>query len=478
MVTRTVFKQIRGFVIVWLAITALVSLATFSAVYFTYNPEESDPASSNPLPLDEPLAEAETNGADDDSPGAASSPTLAPASTPPSPEESARAQVAAGERNLAEAPSATTMPTPLPVDPMRFQVGIQIAQPPDFQSDEQDNWYRSATSDLGLKWIKQQIRWNSLETRPGAIDWSALEDIMRSARKFDVKLLLSVAAAPDWAREPDAVPGRRGPPLDPQTYSNFVAEIVKRYPGRVHAIEVWSAQNTDSEWASIDGLSAAKYVDLLRSAYTVIKAADPGIIVISGALAPTGVNDGLTAANDFAYMQQMIEAGLLDWADCIGAQHNGYNIGPDHRYDEVPQDAGAIFRGPFDNPHHSWSFRSTLEGYANTIRSAGKTTKLCVTKFGWASVEDLDGAASGVIYARDNSLTEQAEWLQMAMSNMEAWGFIWLAFIWNLNYGPLAGYDIANDNIPYSLIGPGFKFRPAFAAIRDWQQDYRARAGQ
>jgi hypothetical protein len=200
--------------------------------------------------------------------------------------------------------------------------------------------------------------------------------------------------------------------------------------------------------------------------------------VISGALAPTGVNDGVTAADDFAYMQQMIKAGVLDWVDCIGAQHHGYNIGPDYRYDEVPQDAGAIFRGPFDNPHHSWSFRSTLEGYANTIRSAGKTTKLCVTKFGWASAEDLDGAASGIIFARDNSLAEQAEWIRKAMSNMEEWGFIWLAFIWNLNYGPQAGYDIANDNVPYSLIGPGFKFRPAFDAIRDWQQDYRVRARQ
>ena len=216
----------------------------------------------------------------------------------------------------------------------------------------------------------------------------------------------------------------------------------------------------------------------MHTTYDAVKAVDPGIIVISGGLAPTGISDGVTATDDFAYLQQMINAGVLDWADCIGAHHNGYNIGPDHRYDQIPDDAAAVFRGPFDNPHPSWSFRSTLEGYANTIRLAGQTTKLCVTEFGWASAEDLDGARPGFEFALDNTLAEQAEWIPRALSNMEDWGFVWLAFIWNFNFGPQAGYDITNDNVPYSLIGPGFKFRPAFDAIRDWQHDYLVRAGQ
>ena len=230
-----------------------------------------------------------------------------------------------------------------------------------------------------------------------------------------------------------AEPGR--PPADPHAYADFVAQIVKRYPGRVHAIEVWNEQNIDREWTSNQGLSAAKYVELLQASADAIKAVDPGIIVISGALAPTGVNDGLSATDDLAYLQQMIDAGVLDWADCIGAHHNGYNISPDHRYDQIPADAEAVFRGPFENPHPSWSFRSTLEGYANAIRLSGKTTQLCVTEFGWASSEDLEGARSGFEFALDNSLAEQAEWTSRALSNMENWGFVWLAFIWNFNYG-------------------------------------------
>ena len=175
-------------------------------------------------------------------------------------------------------------------------------------------------------------------------------------------------------------------------------------------------------------------------------------------------------------MDAQIQAGLLDYADCVGAHHNGYNISPDYRYNEIPADSAALYRGPFDNPHHSWSFRSTLEGYANRILAAGYDTMLCVTQFGWPSAEGLAGARPGFEFALDNTLAEQAAWIPKAMSNMDEWGFVWLAFIWNFNYGPQAGFAISNDNVPYYLIGPPYEFRPAFDAIRSWQQDYLARA--
>ena len=43
---------------------------------------------------------------------------------------------------------------------------------------------------------------------------------------------------------------------------NFVAAILKRYPGSIHAIEIWNEQNIDREWTSINGLSATDYVKL------------------------------------------------------------------------------------------------------------------------------------------------------------------------------------------------------------------------
>jgi len=476
-VTKAVHKQIRGFVFIWLAITLVMVMTTFLAIYFTSGADRDESDSGNPLPLataddgEEEAAEVAL-----ELPSASPQPTFTPTRTTPDPTMPVFVEEVTLEPTATPTPTATPIPTPLPVDVERYEVGIQVEQAPDFDPKNQDNWYRSVSADLGLRWVKQQVRWEQMEPQPGQIDWRVLDFVMPSAQKFGIKMLLSIVTTPEWAREPEANLERHGPPADPQSFVDFVAAILNRYPGQIHAIEVWNEQNLDREWTSVHGLNAGKYVELLRAAYQAIKTIEPGIIVISGALSPTGVDDGRSAVDDFTYMERQIEAGLLDWADCVGAHHNGYNVSPDYRYLDIPDDPTAIFTGPFTNRHHSWSFRSTLEGYAQRIRVAGLDTKLCVTEFGWPSSEDLGGARPGFEFSLDNTLAEQAEWIPKAMTNMEAWGFVWLAIIWNFNFGPQAGYAVTNDNVPYSLIGPDFTFRPAYDSIRAWQQDHLARA--
>ena len=477
MVTKAVHKQIRGFVFIWLAITFLMWMVTFLAIYFTYNPDELNISSGNPLPLETTVDSDETAELLLVLPSASPQPTFTPTSIPSSPTMPVYLEEITITPPPTEAPTQTPIPTPRPVDVKRYEVGIQVQESPDFNPEYQDNWYRSVADDLRLRWVKQQVRWDLMELEPGKIDWSLLDFVMPRAQKFGIKMLLSIASAPEWAREPEVFLGRHGPPADPQTFANFVAEIIKRYPGMVQAVEVWNEPNLDREWTSVQGLSADHYVALLRTTYEAVKSIDPGIIVISGALSPTGVDDGSSAIYDLKYMEQLIRAGMLDWADCVGAHHNGYNVSPDYRYLDIPDDPTAIFKGPFENPHPSWSFRSTLEGYVHRIRTAGSDANLCVTEFGWPSAEDLDGARQGFEFALDNTLEEQAQWISKAMTNMEEWDFVWLAFIWNFNFGPQAGYDITNDNVLYSLIGPGLSFRPAYDAIRDWQVDYLTRTG-
>ena len=477
MVTKTVYRQLRGFVISWLLITFIVGLLTFLAIYFTYSQGDAAPEASNPLPL-APSATATAPAVTEAPAIIPPSETPSPTATPsPQPTAPVLAEEVTDVPTIAPTPAPSPTPTPLPVYDQRFQVGIQVEHSPDFNPVDQDNLYRSVAADLGLKWVKHQVRWKLMAPTPGEVDWSVLDFVMPSARKFGIKMLLSIVTAPDWAREEGVALERHGPPADPEVFAGFVADIVQRYPGGVHAIEVWNEQNLDREWTSPEGLKAESYVALLRATYQRVKAIDPGIIVISGALSPTGWDDGVQALDDFNYMDQLIEAGMLDYADCVGAHHNGYNVAPEYRYNEIPDDPTASFRGPFDDPHHSWSFRSTLEGYANRISAVGKDTRLCVTEFGWPSAEDLDGVKAGFEFAKDNTLAEQRDWIPRALSLMQEFKFVWLAVIWNFNYGPQAGYAIDNDNVPYSLIGPGYNFRPAYDAIRGWQADYQSRLG-
>jgi polysaccharide biosynthesis protein PslG len=504
-------KQLRGFVTAWTALTALIAVATFFAIYLTYGGPSLNLGSRNvalPLPTDPQSAQSvaaiqvtqpptlAVNAAP-----SATATTEEPATTVVEADETEEAEVEVAQAST-ETPSdeeveavetdesdstsrdtevdaaaqADMEPTSIPVEDDSFQVGLQVQPDPGRNEEYQDGWMRDVSQNIGFDWVKIQVRWEDIEPEQGEYDWNALRYVFRSARRFNVKVMVSVVTAPEWAREEGVNTDMHGPPADPQDYVNFVSEMLNRFTGDIHAIEVWNEQNLDREWMSTGGLSATNYVDLLRQTYQAVKAIDPNVIVISGALSPGGgwtENDGrVSAIDDFSYFDGMLQAGVLDYADCIGAHHNGYNIGPSVLWNEVDNDSAAEFRGPFDNPHHSWSFRSTLEEYNRKIQLAGGTQKLCITEFGWASTEDLDDTPAGFEFAADNTLDEQAEWTIEALDNMEEWDFVWLAFIWNFNYGPQAGWDPSNDNVPYSIIGPEWVHRPVYDALIEWAAEH------
>jgi len=324
---------------------------------------------------------------------------------------------------------------------------------------------------LGLGWVKQQVKWSNFEGSPGQMDWSGFDWVVDAATQRGIKIMFSVVDAPHWTRTyfDDNVQG--APPDDLTRFADFLGRLVDRYQGRIHAIEVWNEQNLDREWDTAEGVNAAQYVEMLRLAYQAIKSRDPNIIVISGALSPVGAtatdpnNPARTIyMDDFAYFDRMVAAGFLNYCDCVGAHHNGINMPPNVAWDEGYNDPSATFRGPFDNPDHSWSFKSTLWGYHDRIVAAGDDKPLCITEFGWATAEGFDGYPPGFEFALDNTLAEQAQWDVEAFQLMRQWGFVRLAFLWNLNYSQL-GNGPQDPNAPYAIIDFQGVARPAYGAI-------------
>jgi hypothetical protein len=333
------------------------------------------------------------------------------------------------------------------------------------------NYWMGQVNSLGMGWVKQQVEWGRFEGNPGQMDWSGYDAVVDTANREGIKVLLSVVDAPRWSRTyfDDNVEG--APPDDLTLMADFLGRMVDRYQGRIHAIEVWTEQNLDREWDTADGVSAERYVEMLRLAYQAIKSRDPNIIVVSGALSPVGASatDPNNPArviymDDFEYFDQMVAAGLLNYCDCVGAHHNGINMPPNVAWNEGYDDPTAQFRGPFDNPDHSWSFKSTLGGYHDRIVAAGIDRPLCITEFGWATAEGFDGYPPGFEFALDNTLQEQAQWDVEAFQLMREWGFVRVAFLWNLNYSQL-GWGPEDPNAPYALIDFQGIARPAFGAI-------------
>jgi hypothetical protein len=304
-----------------------------------------------------------------------------------------------------------------PAAPGNFGYGVQI-----------DPWGNrpaavAATKGMGFNWVKVQIPWKNFEGSPGQRSFA--DDIINELSGSGLKVLASIVKAPDWARPSNTDRSVEGPPADPQKYADYVGAFAAHNRGKVQAIEVWNEQNLWYEWGR-EPLDPARYVDLLCRSYRAIKAADPNMAVIAGALTPTGVNDGSTAIDDVAYLQRMYAAGAKNCLDGVGSHPSGYNNPPDAKFG-YSNPAEPSFKN-----HPSFFFRDTMERYRQVMVANGDTGKrVWPTEFGWASTPNPH---AGYEYAAQNTQEEQADFIVRAYQMAKAWGWVGPMFLWNLDY--------------------------------------------
>ncbi len=375
-------------------------------------------------------------------PTATPMPTATPTAPPPTPTPKPKpvAEEAAPEP---EQPAASTVPAST-VGNLPFGYGIQV----DPRGNKAANIGHIQA--LGFGWVKFQMPWKDVEPNPGDYQWGTWDDIIGAYSSAGIKVLLSIPKAPNWARPPGDDKSVEGPPADYGTFATFLGAVASRYAGKVQAIEVWNEQNL---WYEGGGspIPPDQYVAMLSAAYGAIKAANPDMIVVSGAPTPAG-DVGGKAIDDLNYLTAMYAAGLKNVSDAIGAHPSGYNCPAQGDWQTVTAEeatAGA-FMGPFNNRHHSWCFRGTMEGYRNVMVANGDDAKtIWPTEFGWAVSSNPH---PGYDYALDNSLDEQAQWIVQAYQQAKAWGWVGSMFLWNLDYGvTAAGTELA----AFGLLTPG-----------------------
>ncbi len=309
---------------------------------------------------------------------------------------------------------------------------------------------------LGVEWVKQQIDWNVLEHGPGNIEWEQLDRVVDLCNAFNFRLLIGVVNAPGYLR-PD--PNGFGPPADYAEFGRFMQQLAERYRGRVDAYELWNESNLQREWQG-DVLDPARFVALVAAGSQGVRAGDPEALVISGAPAVTGINDGVTAIDDRVYLRGMLEAGVAQWVDGIGVHPYGFANPPEASWRDPEQVA------PSHNSHPSFFFRDTLEDYRALLLEYGLgDLPLWVTEFGWPSVEGLgEMDTTGWEYARDVSEQQQAEYIVRAFQMGRGTDWVGPMFLWNLNMAWVWGNT--RPDSAYSLVRPDGSFRPAYIALR------------
>ncbi|MHB0877179.1 MAG: cellulase family glycosylhydrolase [Anaerolineae bacterium] len=396
-------------------------------------------------------------------PTATAEPTAAPTAVPT---EEPEATATLEPTTASESTEATAEPTAAPT---ATPAAVVVAPPPSVgggfgygvQAHMLDNGQAgqvmNMVTGMGFNWVKQQIEWFRFEPSKGNYQWGGIDEIVNAANAAGVNVLLSVVKAPTWARPAGADTSVAGPPANPQDYADFIGAMAAHFRGRVGAYEIWNEQNLHYEWGN-QAIDPAAYMSLLKVAYAAVKANDPNALVISGALTPTGAQPPV-GMDDLAYLEGMYQNGLKNYCDGVGAHPSGFNMPPDADYHSF-SDPTAIFRGPSDNPHHSWSFRGTMEGYRNIAVTYGDSNKrIWATEFGWAS---SPSPVTNYEYAADNTLDEQAAWTVLAYQMGRNWGWAGPMFLWNLNFKVVAG---GSEQAQWGIVDSGWAPLPVYNSL-------------
>ncbi len=165
----------------------------------------------------------------------------------------------------------------------------------------------------GVDTIRVLIPWVGVEPSDGVWNWSAVDRMVNSANARNMSVIGILNSPPDWAEVP-GTPSLGGPPADPAQYAQFASMVATRYAGKVAAYEVWNEPNYYKFWQPTP--DAAAYTQLLKVAYTAIKAADPNAVVVAGGIA-AAPDTGTQAVDSVRFVTEMYEAGAAGYFDAL-----------------------------------------------------------------------------------------------------------------------------------------------------------------
>lgn len=199
-------------------------------------------------------------------------------------------------------------------------------------TDEVEPWKIKRTlemvREMGAPWIVEYFPWAYIEEQPGQYNWVHADEVVDHASRQGLTIVARLGYVPQWARPQDSSPLQ----LDAARFADFgrfAATFVKRYQGKVRYVVIWNEPNLALEWG-YQAADPVKYTAMLRTVYPLLKAANPDVQVLAGALAPTLAPPGSEfGVNDLDFLQQMYDAGAGPYFDMLAIHAYGWHFDPD-----------------------------------------------------------------------------------------------------------------------------------------------------
>lgn len=314
----------------------------------------------------------------------------------------------------------------------------------------------------GFHWIRQEFAWEDIEIHgrgdfedrrndPVRNAWDKYDNIVELAEQYGLEIQARLSNPPPWSRADGNARGTFAPPDDLDDFVNFAVTVAERYRGRIHYYQVWNEPNIYPEWGE-QPVDPEGYTELLCRTYDALKAVDPAIVVISGALAPTVSLDGRNMS-DLIFLQRMYDAGAGDCFDVLAVNGYGLNSGPTDR-------RLSPFR--INYARHLW-IRDIM------IHNGDADKPIWISEMNWNPVPGPDEVPD--IIGRYNygqvTAAQQARWVPLAYERAaQEWPWIGVINLW---YFKRASDDIRDQSWYYfRLVEPDFTPLPLYDAMRDY----------
>ena len=202
----------------------------------------------------------------------------------------------------------------------------------------------SKIAGAGFQWVRITASWHRIQSqRNGAYDWQDIDDAVALARKYNLKVLMQISGAPEWATGADKLSAAEKNALNarkiwvasfapsPQynnEFSNFVSALVKRYaPKGVIDYEFWNEPGNPEFWHDTiqnPRPNPEHYTDLLKIAYTAAHDAHNDVNVMAGGMTVGNSNSSTGYVGPMEFLERMYRAGAKGYFD--GLSHHPYGI--------------------------------------------------------------------------------------------------------------------------------------------------------
>lgn len=202
----------------------------------------------------------------------------------------------------------------------------------------------SQIAKVGFQWVRITASWNRIQSsKNGRYDWQDIDDAVALAKKYNLKVLMQVSGAPEWATGADKLSAAEKNALNAKKiwvasfaplqqydndFSNFVSALVKRYASQgVIDYEFWNEPGNPEFWHDTiqnPRPNPEHYTHLLKIAYTAAHNAHNDVNVMAGGMTVGNSNSSTGYIGPMEFLERMYRSGAKGYFD--GVSHHPYGI--------------------------------------------------------------------------------------------------------------------------------------------------------